>query len=389
MNLKILLKNLCQDRISLNRRAALLLGVIFFLTSATSTYGWSFGKGSKKEETKKEQSVSEEKGDSSFSKKVEDIRRAIFEKEKQACKVVAKSFDMKLAKYDPKLEALISGVIDDLKKRDTSSLMKKFHPRMKVSKYHVKTKIFATLSSYIFTNPSYSLYRVWALDAKGKEGSSIDCDEEYRMNPHYGYDLQFGVWIQVMSDVELGWIYTTVVPYKSGWVLASFDVRQLSSEEKQAMDWDREARADYDNNLINLSYLKFDVARKLSYSGGFVYVKNLDVIKNDIYTRFSDTNPLMELMKPIVEGRTILRAESNFASNGMGVFLRYGVTWKESDNSLNEQCRRIAKAVLDIKEFSTVKGVMCSFSLPGEDLNIDGARGSIYIPRESGLKKKK
>ena len=388
MNLKNISINLCQGPINFKRVLISSLIFIFSLSFHSGLFGWSLRKDSKSKEDKKNQVISEEKKDDSFTTKVERIRKAIFDKEKLGCKVVAKSFDIKLSEYDPKLESLISGVMEDLKKKDSSSLVKKFHPRMKVSKYHVKTKIFATLSSYIFTNPSYSLYRVWALNAKGREGTSIDCDAEYSMNPHYGYDLQFGVWIQIMSDVELGWIYTTVVPYKSDWVLASFDVRQLSSEEKQAMDWDQEARNDYDKKLFNLSYLKFDVARKLSYTGGFVYVKNLDVVKNDIYARFSDSNPLMEFLKPLVEGRTLLRAESNFASNGMGIFIRYGVTWKESDNSLNGQCKRIAKSILDIKEFSTVKGVMCSFSLPGEDLTVDGARGSLYIPREVQTKKK-
>ena len=383
MSLKNILIDLYQDRISL-KTFIICFVIVFGLGSSNTLCAW----GKKKTQSDNEQPQKEEKVDKGFLDKVEDMRQEIFGKSGLSCKVVSKSFNSSLTQYDPRLEALVKGVIEDLKTRNISSLVKKFHPRLKVTKYHVKTKIFGTLSSFIFTNPSYSLYRVWALDAKDHQGFSIACDDEYSMNLHYGYNLQFGVWIQIMSDVELGWIYTTIVPYQSGWVLASFDVRQLSSEEKQAQDWQKEAVADYDKKLINLSYLKFDIARKLSYTGGYVYVKNLDKIKQDIQQRFSDKNPLMDLIGPMMEGRTLLRAESNFAPGGAGVFIRYGVTWKESDNNLNSQCKRIAKNILAISELSSMKGVKCSFSLPGEDLNIDGARGSLYIPRETQTKKK-
>lgn len=389
MNLKNMFKNLVQG-LSSFFKSNICVGIFVLLMSFVFNVDLSFSstkQESKDKDDSKSKSVSVSDLESKPESLSEIVRAKIFsDKEKSYCKVVSKSFDSQLSKYDLKLETLVKELLVDLKKKRVKSLVKKFHPRLKMNAYEVKTKIFTPLSSAVFTDPSFSLFRVWALDSKSSGSSYIDCDKEFRMNPHYGYDVQFGVWIQIMSQVELGWIYTTIVPHRSGWVLASFDLRQLSSEGKQAISWQQEAREDYEKKLLNLAYLKFDVAKKLSYTGGYIYIKNLDSIQNDIESRFSDTNPLLKTFSPYMEGRTLLRAESNFSSLGVGIFIRYGVTWKESDNILNQQCRRIAKNIMKIPELQSLKGLRCSFSLPGENLGIDGARGTLFVPKGDQIK---
>src|SRR5690606_13636117 len=118
------------------------------------------------------------------------------------------------------------------------------------------------------------LFKLWALNTVDGSTKALHCDEgRLNLYPLYGYPLQFGVWLQIMGQKELGRIYMTIVPADGKWNVGSLNAQQWTHEGKDFATWTEEALKLSRMGHKPAAWVKFDVSAKLLDGGGFVDIE--------------------------------------------------------------------------------------------------------------------
>jgi hypothetical protein len=168
---------------------------------------------------------------------------------------------------DPHIDQFIADLIRAIRTKDALVLQPMFHPRLNTGLFALKealAKIDATFGGPL----DVSIYRLWALNTVDGSAKGLECvDDKVTVYPHYGYSLEFGLWLQVMGQKEVGRIFTTIVPVEDKWYLGSFQSQQWTHAGKDPSAWIDDAAKDVSKGLKESAYVKYDIASKLLESG--------------------------------------------------------------------------------------------------------------------------
>ena len=142
-----------------------------------------------------------------------------------------------------------------------------FHPRLNTSLFAVK-EILAKVDTTLGGPLDVSVYRLWALNTVDGSPKGLHCDgDELTVHPHYGYALQFGIWLQIMGQKEIGRAFATIVPVGDKWYLGSFYAQQWTHASKDPIAWAQQAQRDLEKGQKEAAFVEFDVASKLLEMG--------------------------------------------------------------------------------------------------------------------------
>jgi hypothetical protein len=316
-----------------------------------------------------------------LSKKIFD------EKTKDSCVVLSRGLDTDISTYDKGLADFINKVIDGLKNRDAKALTPLFHKNLKITQDWIRVSIFNEISASYANSKDIGIYRIWATNSKGEnETSPVVCAQDaLALQPHYGYDIQFAVWLQVRSAKELGRAFFTVVPARDNkWQIAFFTLQRWTHMGIDAEAWIDDALTDIEKKQKITGYLKLDIAEKLLSLGGNVLL----ALRNDVLATKQSLYKTQDLwtadLKKTLEKWDIAYAGSLFADDGAGLLVRYVVDDSKPNSFLADDCNALGKAFYAATSSSSkIGGIRCAFMKKEEDPNRDGVKGGRFFSRAS------
>ena len=210
-------------------------------------------------------------------------------------------FTSSYAYIDDGLNTLIENLVEGINNKDHFALKKLFHPRLAISTGAVKQvmiKIEGNLSADIEASPE----NLWALYNKEGTATFIDCpNDQIKISPLYGYDLQFGLWISILGPRNIGKVYVDIVPSNGHFYIGAFHFQMWTHNGKDFMGWVKEADTDYKSKKYMAAFIKYDIAKKLIYGKTFYklsYEEKIDsFMKNNLDQKVWEQNILDSLQK--------------------------------------------------------------------------------------------
>lgn len=277
------------------------------------------------------------------------------------------------------LDAFISDLMRAIRTKDAMVMQPLFHPRLNTSLFAVKeilAKIDATLGGPL----DVSVYRLWALNTVDGSPKGLPCEgDEATVYPHYGYSLQFGIWLQIMGQKEIGRAFATIVPVGDKWYLGSFYAQQWTHASKDPVAWAQQAQKDLEKGIKESAYLEFDLAAKLLEMG-----KNIEQdLSHQVITARDQimTKPdFLRSMAKTLSGESVVYAASMLVTDGVGIMVRLRVPSEVALTDMQQRCRKLADQLAKESWTQGLSGLRCAFILPSEKPEFDGALGSLYLP---------
>jgi len=279
----------------------------------------------------------------------------------------------------PGFDAFIADLIKGVRTKDAMVMQPLFHPRLNTSLFAVKemlTKIDATLGGPL----DVSVYRLWAINTVDGTPKGQLCDsDEATVYPHYGYSLQFGIWLQIMGQREIGRAFATIVPVGDKWYLGSFYAQQWTHADKDPVAWIQQANKDLEKGHKEAAYIEYDLAAKLLEVGKNLSLE-LTTQVNTARDQIMKQPEFVSFMAKTLNGESVVYAASMLVTDGAGIMVRLKVPGEVALNDMKQRCRKLTDQLAKQSWSSGLSGLRCAFILPSEKPELDGALGSIYIP---------
>ncbi len=280
---------------------------------------------------------------------------------------------------DPRIDQFIADLIRAIRTKDALVLQPMFHPRLNTGLFALKealAKIDATFGGPL----DVSIYRLWAINTVDGSAKGLECvDDKVTVYPHYGYSLEFGLWLQVMGQKEVGRIFTTIVPVEDKWYLGSFQSQQWTHAGKDPSAWIDDAAKDVSKGLKESAYVKYDIASKLLESGlNLKAVTAADVAKDR--DALFNKKSFGELIHKLLPNKDVAYAATMLVTDGAGVLVRMHSPGEISLVDMKVRCRKIADTLAKQPWTSSLVGVRCAYLMPGEKGEFDGGMGSLFVP---------
>ena len=310
----------------------------------------------------------------------EKMRITLFDAEATMPKCgLVKTIDKEaVSKLDSDLDKFLKELVAAIKSRDEKSLQPLFHRRTNTTLAAIGES-HARMASVVGLPLDVSIYKLWALNTVDGTAKGLNCEDEgVTAFPQYGYPLQFGVWLQVMGKAEIGRIYLSIVPADGRWNIGSYHFHQWTHAEKDAGTWVKEAFAARDAGDLTGAYMRFDLAKKLLNAGKFLEIPaSVDAEKARESIMTSE-----KFIETVRMGMT--KEETPFIAtllvvDGVGLLYRLRVAEEISTNDIKKRCRDHALKVKRETWAKGISGLRCSFLMPKEAPEKEGALGGIYI----------
>lgn len=285
---------------------------------------------------------------------------------------------------DPGLNKLLDLLASGLENKDQPSLRKLFHPRLNVGSSAING-VFGKMKASLGKKVEASVHTLWALYTKDKSADDILCsEEEMTISPQYGYELQFGVWISLLGEKELGKVYATIVPSNGHFYIGAFHFQVWTHKSKNHLDWIAEADKDYEKKDFVSAYIKYDLAKKLIFGNTHFKLQIEDKIQNFLESNLNKNAWETELAN-IVSPEKIIYATSILTREGAGLKLRFLIPKELSAVDIKKHCKEKYTMLMNKTPwFKNLDGLRCGYNLPHEaKLNKDGFLGSIFVDKYS------
>ncbi|TWW08789.1 hypothetical protein E3A20_20820 [Planctomyces bekefii] len=291
---------------------------------------------------------------------------------------------------DSSLDQFLAEVTDAIKNRSELKLQPHFHPRLNIG-IPALSETFAKLANTYGPKQDVTVFRLWALNVPDpdlnasstlsgdKTPSEIPCTaDDLSVHAMYGYPLQFGVWLQILGEKEVGRIYLSIVPTQGRWNLGAFHAQQWTHAEKDPEQWLLNAQRIESLKLPEAAFVAYDIASKLLDGGNLVIMnQRAEVLKrrDAIMTpeQFQD-----KIRKTLSEYK-VLASNSLFVVGGGGVLVRIEVPSEISVEQLKNTCAAISSKLKRESWSQELNGVRCNVNLPKENPKVDGAIGGVYL----------
>jgi hypothetical protein len=279
---------------------------------------------------------------------------------------------------DDELDAFVRMVIKDIKTKNDTALQLLFHKRLKVALPAVAEAL-AKLDITYGKPYDVSVYRMWAFNTVDGTPSGLPCAEDgLTAYPHYGYPLQFGLWLQVMGEREIGRIYVTIVPAEGRWNLGSFHVQQWTHASKDFQAWAEDAAKSAHEGHKEAAFIKYDIAAKLLDAG-----KSLDLKVADDAAKARDAVMTREAwdksVRDALKGYDVGYTSTLLVVDGAGTLVRIKTPGEISVEDIRHSCQKVAEKLLEQPWAADTGGMRCSYILPREDPAKEGGLGGIYL----------
>ncbi len=316
----------------------------------------------------------------------EDLRVKLFKDQagKAACGSV--QIDPKgNSGVDTELDGILKLAVEALKKKDDKALQPLFHPRLNVGLAAIQ-ETFAKLDNTYGAPFDISVYRLWALNTVDGSPKGLTCeDDRLLVFPQYGYPLQFGVWLQIMGQRELGRIFLAIVPAEGRWNIGAFHAQQWTHDSKDFATWAEEGVQNDRMGMKEAAYIKFDIASKLLDGGGFIEIAMRDeaIKARDAVMSFATFD---KSVRSALKDFDVVQTATLLVVGGSGILVRIRVPGEISVENMQKECARTAETLSRQQWAAYVEGIRCSYLLPTDDPKKDGQMGGLFI-HFSDLKK--
>lgn len=258
-----------------------------------------------------------------------------------------------------------------------SHVLKRFHPRLAVTRT-VFSKTMERLKDLAGEPLEFSLLGVWSLVTPGGDPSLLPCDGAgWTVAPHYGFDRQELVVVQVMGQKELARVLWTWVPKGDEWYLGSWHVQQWTVGGGDYRKWGERGDSAQKAGRRELAYLYYDVGHKLLHS---TYLLQFDdtgalakardsLFAHDLWVQRTRDLLSQDSAKEGSFRPSLAYAASTLEAGGAGLLLQFQLDKEGTSRERTEACRRAASTVWEsvtAGEAEGVVGIRCNFLLPGE-----------------------
>jgi hypothetical protein len=318
----------------------------------------------------------------------EKIRKRLFAgaEDKAACSILSRGPYVNLKETDSGLEKFVGDFLAKLKEKD-SKITPFFHERLRL-KDDFGDKLFSSLKVTYKQPWDFSIFRVFALNSPHGDKSDINCPEDnVVVTTAYGYPLQLGVWVQLLSQSELGRILAMVAPTKSGWRVVGLHMQQWTQNGKDYEAWRQESSGYRAKGNEPLAYLSSDVSQKMLFGGTFLtfpVVTEIIAERDAVMTKEN----LRKRIGALLPDRDIPYAGTVLAEDGPGWLIRERLTQDQPTNELMRRCLAAGKKLISdgwiTKDWG---GINCNFLLPGEPAENPGKLGGFYFSQKDILSK--
>ncbi|MBF0443487.1 MAG: hypothetical protein HQK54_16390 [Oligoflexales bacterium] len=307
-----------------------------------------------------------------------------------ACKVLDRATLSKLKETELGLSLFTQNLVKYLNENNEKQFEELFHPRLRNKSENLGTKFFASLRHGYIKPWQFSIYRIFSLFTVNGDKQDIECPEENIMiTSVYGYHLQIGLWVQLMSQNELARIYFPIVPAKDKWYLGGVHIQQWTFKEKDYEKWVKEASGSLEKGDRLGAFLRLDVAQKMLFGGNFISFK----VKNQIITARDESYKKEDLLKEVsslIKSSNIVYIGTILGNDGIGLIIREKIEKDYTTAELEKKCLEMGYALIDGHILKPgLGGIKCDFIFEGEDPGRDGQLGGFYKSRNELLSKRK
>jgi len=303
----------------------------------------------------------------------------------EKCRVIDRSLEKKLNAVDSSILQITKKLTTSIESKNIDALVGLFHKRLKTTTGSIRL-LFKKIGVMYGWPINLAAYRLWAVNSN-KSSDLVACkSDNLAIGPHYGYPIQFGLWLQLLGQRELGRIYVSIVQQKSGdWKLGALHLQQWTHKEIDAKGWVEQALAERESGAVLSPYIKLDLAKKLLNGGGYIYPAFVqDIVKTQ--NALVKEKDFHLFLKKKFDLKNLVDATSLFATDGAGLSLRLLVKINMKSSVLISNCEEaITKIYKNIKS-TNLAGVRCGYVVEGENYKADGHLGSRFISKEKILK---
>lgn len=316
----------------------------------------------------------------------EELRKSLFSKDldSPSCKKLTYGNDD--SKPWREVNKFVENLLVALKGGDAKQFKEMFHERLKVTRSFAE-ELLSKLNFRFKAGQKISVYKIWALNSPEGKPSPIKCDEDFlSLQPAYGYPLQFFVWLQVLGQKEVGRVLVNVVPVKDQWYLGYYFSQQWTHNGKDYESWVKDARDSLAEKKFLPAYAQLDVAKKLTKTNSYIKLeveKDIETVQGQI---MSEAEWQSEIAKSFRPAFNVVTVGTMFAQNGMGLYLGIGIEKEMTTDKTKETCIQAGR-VADLNSwFGSFSALHCSFFLPGEKPEEEGALGGLTLIRKDWQK---
>lgn len=272
----------------------------------------------------------------------------------------------------------LSDIIRYLKQKEALKLKYMFHPRLRIGHEVIKkslTKIHVTLDGKVEISP----FRIWEITNPSGESVAAYCSDDIHVYPHYGYEKQYAVLLQVLGKKNLGRIYLTLVHAKNKWHIGYYHFQRWTHLGLDYRSWyQKKVEPKLKNKEYTSALINFDLATKLIRGNGhyqFNFYKQVKKEYDDLNAKFN----WKQTVKDHFKSDEILLVASLYTEGGAGLFVRFLIPKEISARDITNTCTNHVRNLKLKPWFKGIDGLRCSYTIKGEDPSKEGRLGSMYI----------
>jgi hypothetical protein len=280
---------------------------------------------------------------------------------------------------DPSFDAIINQVKIFLNNPKDNSIQHLFHPRLGITKGNLLA--LAIRHKEIFGAPfEISAGQMLSLLTPDNRSQLIGCDKvDKSFYSLYGYEIQFVVRLDIVGKKELGEVYFILVPKGNILLIGAFIIIKKTHVEKDYSKWFNDGMLTYQRGNMLMSYLKFDIAKKMLSVGKPIFSYNdlekVTSTQNQVMSSYKWKKEIAELIPKYKVAKTA----SVFTDNGVGLLIRIRINKEASPQELRNKCRHVIAQFRKNKSLSSIDGIRCGLVVAGEGAQEDGVLGSRFF----------
>lgn len=284
----------------------------------------------------------------------------------------------------PELSAFLEKLTDDLKAERWEQLYKYFHARAKVRK-DIGNRVDAILRHRYQKPINYSVLGIWSMIQDEGRRDVYDCPkaEGMQLISHSGYQRQYMLIYQLMSQNELGRLMFAIAPDSTKTLrIVGFHIQQWSHQGKDWLSWTEQGNGFTKAADSKSAYIFFDIAQKLLDGGTLVhypYRKEIKLVRDQIYQQDS----LVKSVQEDIGNKDIVYVGTVLSRTDTGIIVKVAIEKEYSSEDLRRKCQDIGKKLLASLWLKEVNGgVNCSFIPKGSSPDVRSKIGGYYITRD-------
>ena len=318
--------------------------------------------------------------------KLTELKKKLFPDSKKlpACLNLNAKMQKEIDLVFPEYAIFLRSIVDDLKAARTDSLQRKFHERIR--KKGMGERIFNAMQHKYKKPWDVTVYKSWALATAEGDRAIVDCESEgVSLTTRHSYPFQFGVWLEVMGQNELGRVYISIVPSKNRWIIGGWLNQQWTHAGKDYLAWVEQGQSLVKLGKKRDGFMSLDIAYKLLHGEEFMEFADKAKILT-MRDEAGSTKSWPQDLNKIGNRSSVVYAATMFAEEGAGLLVRERVDESLSTVDLRKQCFSLGKQLISSGWLnSNTAGLYCSFITKTEPVEKDGLLGGMYFTQKQIL----